>query len=61
VRFTEINPFGVYVAPMSSMMVVPWVATIGLRWSLPVSASRNAIGAALRLGRRRRRSTLAIA
>jgi hypothetical protein len=32
VRFTEINLFGVYVAPMSSMMVVAWVATIGLRW-----------------------------
>ena len=31
-RFTEINLFGVYVAPMSSMMVVAWVATIGLRW-----------------------------
>jgi protein AaeX len=32
VRFTEINLFGVYVAPMSLMMVVAWVATIGLRW-----------------------------
>jgi protein AaeX len=32
VRFTEINLFGVYVAPMSLMMVVTWVATIGLRW-----------------------------
>ena len=31
-RFTEINLFGVYVAPMSLMMVVAWVATIGLRW-----------------------------
>ena len=30
-RFTEINLFGVYVAPMSSMMVIAWVATIGLR------------------------------
>ena len=30
-RFTEINLFGVYVAPMSVMMVVAWVATIGLR------------------------------
>jgi hypothetical protein len=32
VRFTEINLFGVYVAPTTSMMVVAWVATIGLRW-----------------------------
>jgi hypothetical protein len=31
VRFTEINLFGVYVAPMSVMMVAAWVATIGLR------------------------------
>ena len=31
-RFTEINLFGVYGAPMSLMMVVSWVATIGLRW-----------------------------
>ena len=31
-RFTEINLFGVYVVPMSLMMVVAWVATIGLRW-----------------------------
>jgi hypothetical protein len=31
VRFTEINLFGVYVAPMSLMMVAAWVATIGLR------------------------------
>jgi hypothetical protein len=31
VRFTEINLFGVYVVPMS-LMVVAWVATIGLRW-----------------------------
>ena len=30
-RFTEINLFGVYVAPMSVMMVAAWVATIGLR------------------------------
>jgi protein AaeX len=32
VRFTEINLFGVYGAPMSLMMVVSRVATIGLRW-----------------------------
>jgi hypothetical protein len=31
VRFSEINLFGVYVAPMSVMMVAAWVATIGLR------------------------------
>jgi protein AaeX len=31
VRFTEINLFGVYVAPMSVMTVAAWVATIGLR------------------------------
>jgi hypothetical protein len=31
VRFTDINLFGVYVAPMSVMMVAAWVATIGLR------------------------------
>ena len=32
-RFTEINLFGVYVAPVSVMMVVAWVITIGLRRS----------------------------
>ena len=31
-RFTEINLFGVYVAPISLMMVAAWVVTIGLRW-----------------------------
>jgi protein AaeX len=30
VRFTEINPFGVYVAPISVMVVAAWVVTIGL-------------------------------
>ena len=30
-RFTEINLFGVYLAPMSLMMVAAWVFTIGLR------------------------------
>ena len=30
-RFTEINLFGVYVAPISLMLVVAWVFTIGLR------------------------------
>jgi hypothetical protein len=31
VRFAEINLFGIYVAPMSVMMVAAWVVTIGLR------------------------------
>jgi hypothetical protein len=30
-RFTEINLFGVYVAPISVMMVAAWVGTIGPR------------------------------
>ena len=30
-RFTEINLFGVYVAPMSLLMVAAWVVTIALR------------------------------
>jgi len=29
--FTEINLFGVYVAPLSVMMVVAWFITIALR------------------------------
>jgi protein AaeX len=33
VRFTEINLFGVYVAPISVMMAAAWVVTIGLRRS----------------------------
>jgi hypothetical protein len=31
VRFTEINLFGVYVAPISVMMVAAWLLVIGLR------------------------------
>jgi protein AaeX len=31
VRFTEINPCGVYVAPISVMLVAAWLVTIGLR------------------------------
>jgi hypothetical protein len=31
VRFSEVNLFGVYVAPMSVIMVVAWLATIALR------------------------------
>jgi len=30
-RFTEINLFGVYVAPMSVMLVAAWLITIALR------------------------------
>jgi protein AaeX len=30
-RFTEIDLFGVYVAPMSVLMVVAWVVTVALR------------------------------
>jgi hypothetical protein len=31
VRFTDINLFGVYVAPISVMMVAAWMVTISLR------------------------------
>jgi hypothetical protein len=31
VRFTEINLFGVYVAPISLMMVAAWIVAIALR------------------------------
>jgi protein AaeX len=31
VRFTEIDLFGVYVAPISLMMVVAWLIMVGLR------------------------------
>ena len=30
-KFTEIDLFGVYVAPMSLLMVAAWVITIALR------------------------------
>lgn len=30
-RFTEVNLFGVYVAPISVLMVAAWVVTITLR------------------------------
>ena len=30
-RFTEINLFGVYVAPISVMLAVAWMITIALR------------------------------
>ena len=32
-RFAEINLFGVYVAPISLMMVAAWIVTIALRRS----------------------------
>ena len=32
-RFTEIDLFGVYVAPMSIMMIAAWIVTITLRRS----------------------------
>ncbi|MBV8193299.1 MAG: DUF1656 domain-containing protein [Alphaproteobacteria bacterium] len=31
-KFTEIDVFGVYVAPISVMMMVAWFVTVGLRW-----------------------------
>ena len=33
-RLSEVNLFGVYVAPISVMMVVAWLATITLRRAL---------------------------
>jgi protein AaeX len=30
--FAEINLFGVYVAPISLMMVASWLVTMALRW-----------------------------
>jgi len=32
VRFSEVDLFGVYVAPISVIMVAAWFATIWLRW-----------------------------
>jgi hypothetical protein len=34
VAFTEVDVFGVYVAPMSLMMIAAWLATAGLRFVL---------------------------
>ena len=31
-RFSEINLFGVYIAPISVIMVAAWFVTIWLRW-----------------------------
>jgi protein AaeX len=33
VRFVEIDLLGVYVAPISLLMVTAWVVTVGLRWA----------------------------
>jgi protein AaeX len=30
-RFTEINLFGVYIAPISVMLVAAWIVTVALR------------------------------
>ena len=35
-RLSEVNLFGVYVAPISVMMVVAWLATITLRRVLEI-------------------------
>lgn len=32
--FSEVNIFGVYVAPISVMMVAAWLTTLSLRWLL---------------------------
>jgi hypothetical protein len=32
VRFNEIDLFGIYVAPIGSLLVVSWVIVAGLRW-----------------------------
>jgi hypothetical protein len=32
VRFTEINLFGVYVAPISMILIAAWPVLISLRW-----------------------------
>lgn len=32
-RFTEVNLLGVYVAPISLLMVVAWIVTVVLRWA----------------------------
>ena len=33
-RFFEIDLFGVYVAPISLLMVAAWFVTVGLRWAV---------------------------
>jgi hypothetical protein len=32
VRFSEINLFGVYIAPIAPLLLVAWMIVIGLRW-----------------------------
>ena len=39
-RFTEINLFGVYVAPISLIMVAAWLITIALR---RIASSRSGL------------------
>jgi hypothetical protein len=34
VTFTEVDVFGVYVAPISLMMIAAWMATAALRFAL---------------------------
>lgn len=31
--FTEVDMFGVYLAPISLLVVAAWVVTLGLRWA----------------------------
>jgi hypothetical protein len=33
-KFFEIDLFGVYVAPISLLMVAAWFVTVGLRWAV---------------------------
>ena len=38
-RFAEVNLFGVYVAPISLMMVAAWFGTIALRRAAPTASA----------------------
>lgn len=31
--FTEVNVFGVYVAPITLLAAAAWIVTVGLRWT----------------------------
>jgi hypothetical protein len=33
VRFTEIDLFGVYVAPIAVMIIAAWIVTVGMRYA----------------------------
>jgi hypothetical protein len=33
VSFTEVNVFGVFIAPIALLVVAAWVVTLGLRWT----------------------------